>query len=84
MISTLLTMPRKTEYQLGLETILNNPKTSFLHNPATFNEIHSQSGMSYNQMIRFVGKGAKNKKGKEPTDAEKGEARLKELDAKQK
>jgi hypothetical protein len=71
-------MPRKTDFQSGLETILNNPQTSFLRNPATFNEIQKQSTMSVGAMIRHVGKTAKNTKGKpkEPTEEEKVKARL--------
>jgi hypothetical protein len=78
--------PRKTDFAIGLETILNNPQTSFLKNPKTFGEIHSQSKMPLASMIKTIGKGAKDNKGKpkEPTDEEKSEARLKMLDAKQK
>jgi len=74
-----LTMPRKTDFQSGLETILNNPQTSFLRNPATFNEIQKQSTMSVGAMIRHVGRTAKTgKQGKqrEPTEEEKVQTRL--------
>ena len=66
-------MPRKTDFARGLETILNNPKTSFLKEPKTFNEIQKQSGMSLSAMIKTIGKSAKGAKGerKEPTDDEK-------------
>lgn len=79
-------MPRKNDFALGLETILNNPKTNFLKNPKVFNEIHAQSQMSLSQMIRHVGRTSKKAKNerREPTDAEKSEARLKEMEAKQK
>lgn len=67
----------KTDYQLGLETILNNPKTSFLKNPAMINEISKSSGMSMGQMIKTIGKSSKaNKKTKMPTDDEKSMERL--------
>ena len=70
---------------MGLETILNNPQTSFLKNPKTFNEIKNQSGMPLYTMIKTIGKGAKgNKKAPEPTDKEKSEMRLAEMEAKQK
>ena len=80
-------MPRhKNDFTMGLETILNNPQTSFLKNPKTFNEIHSQSKMPLSSMIRTIGKSAKttSKKEKEPTDKEKSEARLAEMESKQK
>ena len=67
-------MPRKTAYQLGMEAVLNNPQTSFLHNPKTFNEIHKQSGMSISAMMRHIG--GKKKQPKPPTDDEKIKARL--------
>lgn len=79
-------MPRrKNDFTMGLETILNNPQTSFLSNPKTFSEIHSQSKMPLASMIKTIGKGAKDnkKKPKEPTDEEKSEARLKAMEIKQ-
>ena len=74
-------MPHKTNYQLGMEAVLNNPQTSFLHNPRTFHEIHRQSGMSMSAMMRHIGGQAKKQKEKGPTDAEKSEQRLKEMEA---
>jgi hypothetical protein len=68
-------MPRKTAYQLGMEAVLNNPQTSFLHNPKTFHEIHKQSGMSISAMMRHIG-GKKKQHPKPPTDDEKIKARL--------
>lgn len=79
-------MPRrKTDFAMGLETILNNPQTSFLQNPKTFGEIHAQSKMPLASMIKTIGKGAKNNKGKpkEPTDEEKSKARLDAMESKQ-
>ena len=76
---------RKNDFTMGLETILNNPETSFLKNPKTFNEIKVQSGMPLHTMIKTIGRSAKgNKKAPEPTDKEKSEARLAEMEAKQK
>lgn len=74
---------RKTEFAIGLETILNNPQTSFLNNPKTFNEIHSQSKMPITAMLKTIGRGAKENRGKpkQPTDAEKSEARLSKMEA---
>jgi hypothetical protein len=63
-----------------MEAVLNNPKTSFLHNPSTFKEIQTQSGMSMNAMLKHVGGRSRQKK-KEPTDAEKSEARINAMEA---
>jgi hypothetical protein len=73
-------MPHKTNYQLGMEAVLNNPQTSFLTNPKTFHEIHKQSGMSMTAMFKHIG-GQSKKQKQAPTDAEKSEARLKEMEA---
>ena len=73
-------MPRKSDYIVGLEAVLNNPKTSFLHNPSTFKEIQTQSGMSMNAMLKHVGGRSRQKK-KEPTDAEKSEALINAMEA---
>jgi hypothetical protein len=74
-------MPHKTNFQLGMEAVLNNPQTSFLTNPRTFHEIHKQSGMSMNAMMKHIGGKVKQKK-KEPTDAEKSKERLDAMEAK--
>jgi hypothetical protein len=74
-------MPHKTTFQLGMEAVLNNPQTSFLTNPKTFNEIHKQSGMSMNAMMKHIGGKVKQQK-KEPTDAEKSKERLDAMEAK--
>lgn len=73
-------MPHKTQFQLGMEAVLNNPQTSFLTNPRTFHEIHKQSGMSMNAMMKHIGGKVKQKK--EPTDAEKSKERLDAMEAK--
>jgi hypothetical protein len=74
-------MPIKSDYHKGLERVLNNPKTSFLHNKDVFTEMHRQSGMPLSTMLRHIGRGAK-KENREPTDKERSEQRLKELEAK--
>ena len=74
-------MPHKTNFQLGMEAVLNNPQTSFLTNPRTFHEIHKQSGMSMNAMMKHIGGKVKQKK-KEPTDAEKSKERLDAMESK--
>lgn len=73
-------MPRKTDFQLGMEAVLNNPKTSFLQNPKTYNEIQNQSGMSMSAMMKHIGgKSRKQKKG--PTDEERSAERLDAMDS---
>lgn len=76
---------KKNDFTVGLETILNNPQTSFLTQPKVFSEIHSQSKMPLSLMIRTIGRSAKDKKGKpkEPTEDEKSQARLEAMKSKQ-
>jgi hypothetical protein len=66
-----------------MEAVLNNPQTSFLTQPRTFNEIYSQSKMSMNAMMKHIGGKAKQKK-KEPSDAERSKERLDAMEAQQK
>ena len=79
---TVQMVKRKDDFSAGLETILNNPQTSFITNPKTFREIHSQSGMPLGAMIRHIGKQSGKKKEHKPTDDEKSKARLDTLEAK--
>ena len=73
----------KNSFQLGLEQVLNNPQTSFIHHPHIFNEIHKSSGMSVTQMMKHIGRSRANEnKQKEPTEKEKSEQRLKKLESK--
>jgi hypothetical protein len=74
-------MPRKTDFQLGMEAVLNNPKTSFLQNPKTFSEIQSQSGMSMSAMMKHIGGKTRKQKQKGPTDDEKAKERLEAMDS---
>ena len=76
-----LQMPRKSDFVIGLETVLNNPKTNFIQNPKVFNELYKQTGMSMNAMMKHIGRTSKSKKQKEPTDAERSEARLNQMEA---
>ena len=73
-------------FKLGLEKILNNPKTSFLTNPGTFHEIHKTSGMPMSHMIKTIGKMEQNVRGKkkEKSDSERSKERLDELESKSK
>lgn len=65
-----------------METILNNPQTSFLKEPKVFHEIHAQSKMPMSSMIKSIGQGAKKQREKKPTDDERAEARLSEMKSK--
>jgi hypothetical protein len=71
----------KSDYHRGLERVLNNPRTSFIHNSDVFSEMHKQSGMPITTMLRHIGRGSK-RESNEPTEKERSEARLKELEAK--
>lgn len=74
-------MPRKSDFRMGLEAVLNNPNTSFLSSPKVFHEIHKESGMTMAAMMRHIGKGSRSKKKHaEPTDEEKSEARLNKME----
>jgi hypothetical protein len=71
-------MRHKSQFEIGMNTILNNKDASFLKNPAIFNEIHQESKMPISQMIRHIGKTKKS----EPTEKEKSQARLNNLESK--
>lgn len=72
-------MPRhKSVFQIGMETILNNKDANFLKNPQVFNSILTESKMPVTQIIRHLGKTKKT----EPSDKEKSEQRLQNLEAK--
>jgi hypothetical protein len=77
-------MPRhrayKDDFSIGLEDILNNPKASFTKSPAVFNEIHSKSNMSIGQMLKYIGKRRRNETHKQPSDAERSQERLGQLE----
>lgn len=76
-------MPRrKSDYVIGLETVLNNPKTTFLKQPAVFGEIVKQSQMPLATVLKTIGKGKRANKPKPPTDAERSENRLQEVEMK--
>ena len=74
-------MPRKSDFRVGLEAVLNNPKTSFLTAPKVFAEVHKESGMTMAQMMRHIGRGTRNsKKSAEPTDEEKSAERISKME----
>jgi hypothetical protein len=66
-------MPRKNDFQLGLETILNNPKTC---EKKVLNELHVSSQMGMGQMIKTIGRGARSQKVVKKTDDEKSAERI--------
>lgn len=67
---------RKSDCILGLETVLNNPKTSFMKND-NLQEIVKQSGMSLTQAIKHIGRTSKKSvKAPEMSDEEKSKMRL--------
>ncbi len=74
----------KDNFTLGLETILNSKQGNFMKDTKAFNEIHKESGMSLSQMIKSIGRGSKEKKYAPPTDNERSEARLKQLETESK
>jgi hypothetical protein len=63
-----------------METIMNDPKSSFLTNPHVFQEIHKASGMPMDELFAHVGR--KRKAAKEPraSDEEMATARLARLE----
>lgn len=73
-------MPRKSDFRLGLEHVLNNPATSFLTSPKVFHEVHKESGMTMAAMMKHIGRGTRSKKHAEPTDEQKSEARLNKME----
>jgi hypothetical protein len=72
------TMKNKSAWALGLETMLNNPETSFLKNPSGFQDMHKHAEMPLSSIIMHLGRTAKGRKTK-PTDAERSEARLERM-----
>jgi hypothetical protein len=74
-------MKHKSDFVLGLETILNNPQTNFMKNPTVFKEIHKASGMNMSDLIRHVGKKSKTTtKDEKPTDDDRSKERLSALE----
>ena len=74
-------MPReRNDYIVGMEKFLNNPNTSYKSNPHIFDEIKSKTGMSISEMFKHVGRNSKYVKPKEPSDKQKSEERLTNLE----
>jgi hypothetical protein len=77
-------MKHKSDFTLGLETILNNPKTNFVKHPTVFKEIHKASGLSMAELIRHVGKKSKSTtKDEKLSDDDRSKERLATLEKSQ-
>lgn len=75
-------MPRhKDNFTVGLETMLNNKEASFMKSPAVFREIKDKANMNVSAMLKHIGKRKKANYKSEPTDAERSEERLNQLEA---
>lgn len=70
---------RKNEITIGLETMMNNPKTSpfTAEGGKVFKEIISASQLPLTEALKYIGKG-KKKKG--PTDQERSKDRVEKLE----
>jgi hypothetical protein len=74
-------MPRhKDNFTIGLETMLNNKEASFMKNPAVFREIKDKANMNVSAILKHVGKRKKSNYRSEPTDSERSEERLNQLE----
>jgi hypothetical protein len=73
---------RKSDFAKGLETMMNDPRTSpFTDSGAAgFKAVMSESGMSLSSVLSHLGKN-KGKKPKGPTDAEKSASRTEKLES---
>ena len=74
-------MPKreKSAFAKGLETLLNDPRTSPFtpEGGKVFKEVISASGLPLTEALKYIGKG-KKKKG--PSDKERSEARIEKLE----
>ena len=74
-------MPKREKSQLmkGLETMLNDPRTSpfTAEGSKVFKEVISASELPLTEALKYIGKG-KKKKG--PTDQERSQARVEKLE----
>lgn len=74
-------MPKhKSDFAKGLETILNDPRTSpFTAEGARgFKEVISASQLPLTEALKYIGKGKKKAKG--PTDKERSQQRVETLE----
>lgn len=74
-------MPKhKSDFAKGLETMLNDPRTSpfTAEGSKVFKEVISASQLPLTEALKYIGKGKKKVKG--PTDKERSEARIEKLE----
>lgn len=74
-------MPRpKSDFAKGLETILNDPRTSpfTAEGSKGFKEVLSASQLPLSEALKYIGKGKKKTKG--PTDKERSQQRVEKLE----
>jgi hypothetical protein len=74
-------MPKhKSDFAKGLETMLNDPRTSpfTAEGSKAFKEVISASQMPLTEALKYIGKNKKKVKG--PTDKERSEARIDKLE----
>ena len=78
-------MPKhKSDFAKGLETMLNDPRTSpfTAEGSKVFKEVISASQLPLTEALKYIGKTKKKVKG--PTDKEKSEQRIEKLEETQK
>lgn len=70
----------KSDFAKGLETMLNDPRTSpfTAEGSKAFKEVISASQMPMTEALKYIGKNKKKVKG--PTDKERSEARIDKLE----
>lgn len=70
----------KSDFAKGLETMLNDPRTSpfTAEGSKVFKEVISASQMPMTEALKYIGKNKKKAKG--PTDKERSEARVDKLE----
>lgn len=74
-------MPRyKSDLTKGLETMLNDPRTSPFTSEGSkvFKEVISASNLPLTEALKYIGKNKKKVKG--PTDKERSEARIEKIE----
>lgn len=74
-------MPKhKSDMMKGLETMLNDPRTSpfTAEGSKVFKEVISAAELPLTEALKYIGKG--KKKAKAPTDKEKSEQRIQKLE----
>lgn len=74
-------MPRqKSDLTKGLETMLNDPRTSPFTSEGSkvFKEVISASNLPLTEALKYIGKNKKKVKG--PSDKERSEARIEKIE----